>query len=62
MGIESGASYDQLNSLLLEIREAELQLLKEEGTMLDPDMWKILHSRLARSTGKEIIDTTIKDS
>lgn len=61
-GLESGASYERLNSILLEIKETELQLIKQEGTMLDPDMWKILHNRLARGSEKEIIDTTLEDN
>lgn len=57
LGLDVGASDELLTSILLEIRERELQLLKEEGAMLDPEMWKILHSRLAKRN-KDIIDTT----
>ncbi len=57
LGLDLGASDELLTSILLEIRERELQLLKEEGTMLDPKLWKILHSRLAKRN-KDIIDTT----
>jgi hypothetical protein len=58
IGLESGASYERLNSILLGIKENEAQLLKEEGTMLDPDIWRLLHNLLARGSNKEIIDTT----
>lgn len=55
-GLDVGASDALLTSILLEIRERELQLLKEEGAILDPEMWKILHSRFAKRN-KDIIDT-----
>jgi hypothetical protein len=57
LGLDVGASEELLTSILLEIRERELQLLKEEGTMLDPEMWKILHSRLTKRKN-DIIDIT----
>lgn len=61
-GLESGATNDQLRSLLLRMREKELQLIKEGGTMLDPEMWRILHNRLAQKDGEEIIDNTAPPS
>jgi len=57
-GLESGATNDQLRSLLQRIREIEIQMLKEGGTMLDPKIWKILINRLALKDGQEIIDNT----
>jgi hypothetical protein len=57
-GLESGASNDQLRAVLQQIREKELRLLKEGGTMLDPKIWTILHNRLALRDGQEIIDNT----
>jgi hypothetical protein len=57
-GLESGASDDQLRSVLQQIREKELRLLKEGGTMLDPKIWTILLNRLAQRNGQEIIDNT----
>lgn len=55
-GLESGASNDQLRSVLQQIREKEIRLLKEGGTMLDPKIWTILLNRLAQRDGQEIID------
>jgi hypothetical protein len=57
-GLESGASNDQLRAVLQQIREKELRLLKEGGTMLDPKIWTILLNRLAQRDGQEIIDNT----
>jgi hypothetical protein len=57
-GLESGASDNQLNAVLQEIREKELRLLKAGGTMLDPKIWTILHNRLVQRDGQEIIDNT----
>lgn len=45
-GLKSGASDEQLTSIAKRIREKEHQLAKEEGAVLDPTMWRILHSRL----------------
>lgn len=57
-GLESGASNDQLRAVLQQIREKELRLLKEGGTMLDPKIWTILLNRLAQRDGQEIFDNT----
>ena len=45
-GLKSGASDEQLLVIVQRIRAREQQLLHEEGSVLDPDMWRILHSRL----------------
>jgi hypothetical protein len=45
-GLKSGASDQQLLSIAQRIRDKEQQLLHEEGAVLDPGMWRILHSRL----------------
>jgi hypothetical protein len=45
-GLDSGASDDQLRTIVQRIRDKEQQLLRQEGAVLDPDMWRILHSRL----------------
>ena len=58
MGLNSGASNAQLTALLLAIREKELLMIKQGGTMLSPEMWKLLHSRLTKRMAPEIIDTT----
>jgi hypothetical protein len=45
-GLKSGASDEQLRTIAQRIRDKEQQLLHQEGVVLDPDMWRILHSRL----------------
>ncbi|HWB92638.1 MAG TPA: hypothetical protein VG605_12330 [Puia sp.] len=57
-GLDSGATNEQLVAILARIREKELQLIKDDGSMLAPEMWKLLHSRLANRKNVEIIDTT----
>jgi hypothetical protein len=61
-GLESGATNDELRAMLLRIREKEVQLLKEGGTMIDPKIWRILHNRLAQKDGQEIFDNTVPPS
>jgi hypothetical protein len=58
MGLESGATDEQLRAVLQRIRGKELHLLKVGGTMIDPKIWTILHNRLAQRDGREIIDNT----
>ena len=59
MGLETGVSHETLYGILRRLREKELQLLKLDGSMLDPEMWKIIHSCLANRRPVEIIDTTM---
>ena len=47
-GLESGTSEEILTSILLDIKNKELQLIKEQATMLDPEVWEILQNRLNR--------------
>jgi hypothetical protein len=58
MGLETGVSEETLIDILRRLREKELLLLKTEGAMLDPEMWKIIHSCLANRRTVEIVDTT----
>ena len=58
VGLETGLSDEMLTSILLDIKEKELQLIKAEGTMLDPEIWELLQKRLANRRNKDIIDTT----
>ena len=58
IGLGSDASDEVLASILLDIKEKELQLIRQEGTMLDPEMWQLLRDRLANRRMKDIIDTT----
>jgi hypothetical protein len=45
-GLSSGATHDQLQTIVGRIREKEHELLRQEGAVLDPEVWRILHSRL----------------
>jgi hypothetical protein len=58
IGLEICASDELLTSILLDIKDKELRLLKEEGVMLDPEMWKFLQYRFVRRKLKDIVDTT----
>jgi hypothetical protein len=52
-GLESGASYEALNSVLLSIKSKENKLIQQGGAMLAPEIWQFLHNRLSyrRSEG-----------
>ena len=54
-GVNSGASDGQLQTIIRRIRDKEHQLLQQEGAVLDPEMWRILHSRL-RKRNLEFVD------
>jgi hypothetical protein len=58
LGLESGVSEETLFDILRRLKEKELLLLKTEGAMLDPEMWKIIHNCLANRRPVEIVDTT----
>jgi hypothetical protein len=58
MGLETGVSEETLIDILRRLREKELLLLKTDGSMLDPEMWKIIHSCLANRRLVEIVDNT----
>lgn len=59
LGLETGVSDETLYGILRRLREKELQLLKLDGSMLDPEMWKIIHNCLANRRTVEIVDNTI---
>lgn len=54
-GLESGASKEELLAVVRRIRDREHELLQQEGAVLDPGMWRILHSRL-KKRNVEIVD------
>jgi hypothetical protein len=54
-GLSSGATDEQLQSIFRRIRDKEHELLQQEGAVLDPEMWRILHSRL-RKRNLEFVD------
>ena len=57
-GLESGASEEMLNPVLLTIRQKESDLIQQEGSMLAPEMWRLLHNLLAHRRNTDFIDTT----
>jgi hypothetical protein len=54
-GVSSGATDDQLQTIVRRIRDKEVELLQQEGAVLDPEMWRILHSRLM-NRNLELVD------
>ena len=55
--LESGASEEQLTGILEGMRKKELQLIEQQGIRLSPELWNILHNRLANRRDRDIIDT-----
>jgi hypothetical protein len=47
-GLTTGATDVQLLGIVQRIRDKEQKLLRQEGAVLDPDMWRILHNRLLK--------------
>jgi hypothetical protein len=58
VGLETGLTDEQLTSILSDIQDKEQQLIKENGTMLAPEMWELLRHRFTNRRKKDIIDTT----
>jgi len=54
--LDSGASIEELSAILTQIKEKESQLLKKEGSMIAPDLWKLLHNRLVSKINREVPD------
>ena len=51
IGLKSGQSREELEALLLQIKEKELLLIKQEGAMLSPELWQILYNRFITKFG-----------
>jgi hypothetical protein len=47
-GLNSGASDARLQAIIRRIRDKEHELLQQEGAVIDPEMWRILFSRLKK--------------
>jgi hypothetical protein len=60
-GLGSGATDEQLRTILQRIREKEICLLREGAAMIDPKIWSILLNRLANRDGQDIIDNMQKE-
>ncbi|MBS1606492.1 MAG: hypothetical protein JST42_27790 [Bacteroidetes bacterium] len=57
ISVQAGASDEYLSSLLIELRRQEAILIKNEGLMLHPGVWRILVNRFANRKNYEVIDT-----
>jgi len=44
--LEADGAVEELTAILGRIKEKEMQLIKAEGTMIAPDLWRLLHRRL----------------
>jgi hypothetical protein len=53
-GLRSGEPEERLAEILDRIRANETALLHEQGTMLDPKLWKFLHERLNRRNNEGV--------
>jgi len=54
--LDAGASVEDLSTILTQIKEKEAQLIKKEGTMIAPELWKLLHNRLATRINRDVPD------
>jgi hypothetical protein len=57
ISVQAGASDEYLSSLLIKLRKQEAVLMKNEGLMLHPRVWRILFNRFANRKNYEVIDT-----
>lgn len=57
ISVQAGASDEYLTSLLIELRKQEAILMRNEGLMLHPGVWRILVNRFANRKYYEVIDT-----
>jgi len=58
ISVQAGASDEYLTSLLIGLRKQEAMLMRNEGIMLHPGVWRILVNRFANRKHYEVIDTT----
>ena len=45
---ETLSSTEELLAILNRIKDAEALLIREEGAMIDPRLWKLLHARFVK--------------
>jgi hypothetical protein len=57
ISIQAGASDEYLTSLLIELRKQEGILMRNEGLMLHPGVWRILVNRFTNRKNYDVIDT-----
>lgn len=55
--LEAGAPDEQLTAILVRIKQQELQLIKEQGIGISPELWRFLRSRFTNRKPNDIIDT-----
>ncbi len=58
-GLKSGVSEEELVTMLVVIRQLEGELLNREGSMLAPEIWKLLYRRIEARRKKDIDDNLI---
>lgn len=56
--LDSGASVEDLSAILTQIKEKETLLLKKEGSMMAPDLWRLLYNRLLSRINRDTPDET----
>jgi len=54
--LDSGASVEELSAILALIKDKEAQLIKKEGSMMAPDLWKLLYNRLTNKMNQAFQD------
>jgi len=52
--LESSTPVEELSAILAQIKDKETQLMKKEGAMISPDLWKLLHNRLASRINRDL--------
>lgn len=50
----SDTSVEKLSAILAQIKEKEVQLIKKEGSMIAPDLWKLLHRRFVSRINRDV--------
>ena len=54
--LDSSATVEELSAILAHIKDKENQLIKREGSMMAPELWKLLHNRLATRINRDVPD------
>ncbi len=44
--LDADAAVEELTAILSRIKEKEMELIKAEGAMIAPDLWRLLHRKL----------------
>lgn len=52
--LDTSASTEELSLILTRIKDKEALLIKKEGSMMAPDLWKLLHRRLISKINRDL--------